>query len=105
MTSKDFYVKYKSACIKAFKELKGYYYVPHDTGNLKYNALKYEFIGTKFHMWVDEEIAPYMVFTNEKWIAERWKGAQNPNEGWWNYACEWFFERITQLLNGELKKR
>ena len=57
---------------------------PEDTGNLKYNGVRYEFIDANTcKFYVDESIAPYMPFTNEKWISPRWNGKKNPNEGWW----------------------
>ncbi len=58
---------------------------PIDTGNLRYDAIKFEFKSDdEFIIYVDEDIAPYMPFTNEKWEDKRWKGAKNPNEGWWD---------------------
>lgn len=31
---------------------------------------------------IGNEDVNYAVYTNEKWISEKWKGAINPNEGW-----------------------
>ena len=57
---------------------------PIDTGNLRYAGVRYEFIDENTcRFYVDEKIAPYMPFTNEKWISPRWNGKKNPNEGWW----------------------
>lgn len=46
-------------------------------------------------------IAPYMPYTNEPWLASRWNGAQNPNEGWWNETIEFIVEYIGKRLGGE----
>ena len=60
---------------------------PIDTGNLRYNAIKFKFINSrKIEIWVNEDIAPYMVYTNEPWLSSKWKGATNPNESWWQNA-------------------
>lgn len=32
------------------------------------------------------EQAYYMPYTNERWISEKWRGAKNPNEDWWDKA-------------------
>lgn len=62
---------------------------PIDTGNLRYNAVRMRYLGPKeCRIYVDTNIAPYMVYTNEPWIADRWKGAKNPNEGWFKKAVE-----------------
>lgn len=105
MTEQEFVRKYKKACNRAFREIRKYY-VPNpktryktSTGNLAKNALKKEWIGLRFHMWVDEEVAPYMVFTNEEWLSKRWKGKHNPNQNWWNIACQIFINIVELELN------
>ena len=75
---------------------------PRDTGNLAFNAIKIEWHGEdEAEIYVDGDgddgIAPYMPFTNEPWVAERWNGKENPNEGWWQKAIE----QIIQQLNAE----
>ncbi len=72
---------------------------PKDTGNLAYNAIKYRFVGNTFEVFVDEEVAPYMVYTNEKW-----KSGKNPNEGWWNETIEDIMRTMAIYLKGELTK-
>lgn len=74
---------------------------PIDTGNLRYNAIKYRIEGDRFIIYVDEKIAPYMVFTNEPWINRR---GTNPNEGWWDYTIEEVLRLMAIFLKGELKK-
>lgn len=71
---------------------------PIDTGNLRYNAIRYKIKRDKFIIYVDEKIAPYMKYTNEPWM----KGG-NPNEAWWNNAVEDIINTMSLYLNGELK--
>lgn len=49
-------------------------------------------------------IAPYMPFTNEPWISPRWNGRKNPNEGWWERACEMCIEDLKMRTKGVLRK-
>ena len=90
-------------------------FAPKDTGNLAYNAIKYRWEnGNQFVIYVDvgdvgivknrvEGIAPYMPYTNEKWISPRWNGKPNPNENWWNNASEFVINYIASRLGGKLK--
>lgn len=93
---------YKAACEEAFEIVRNSI-TPKRTGNLAYNALGYRWEGNTFHMWVDEAIAPYMVYTNEVWTSPRWRGRKNPNEGWWQEACEFVAHWISHRLHGEEK--
>ena len=74
---------------------------PIDTGNLRWNAIRFEYIDERtFKIYVDQGIAPYMPYTNEPWIAERWKGKKNPNEAWWQRTIEEITKELTAELNG-----
>lgn len=73
---------------------------PMDTGNLRYNAIKYRMEADKFIIYVDEKIAPYMVYTNEVWIN---RNSNNPNESWWNKTVEEIIQLMAIYLKGELK--
>lgn len=77
--------------------------VPYDTGNMARNALKYETVGNVFHITVDAAIAPYVPYTNEPWLSEKWHGKKNPNEGWWQTFAEEFAKRLAAKLKGEMK--
>lgn len=93
--------RFNKICLYAVDLLRSF--APIDTGNLRYNAIRYEWINeTTFKIYVDESIAPYMPFTNEEWKAKRWHGKRNPNKGWWQSACEFIIDLITQELKGEL---
>lgn len=77
---------------------------PKDTGNLAFNAIKGEWSDENtYHIYVDENIAPYMVYTNEPWISSYWRGKQNPNEHWWNCYHSGGYKVISADLQGELK--
>ena len=59
------------------------------TGNLKHNAFKGQWVEHNHYViYMDENIAPYMPYTNEKWISPKWKGAKNPNENWWQKSVK-----------------
>lgn len=80
---------------------------PIDTGNLRHNAIRYEFIDKNtFKIYVDENIAPYMPFTNEPWLSPRWNGKQNPNEAWWqNKAVDAVIQAIIKELDVKMVKK
>ena len=104
MTTKQFQYWFKRKCVKCFHKVQQSC-VPVRTGNLKTNALQWSWDGRRFHMWVNEGIAPYMVFTNEEWISKRWNGKKNPNQNWWNYACVYFRDLLeTELQEATTRK-
>lgn len=70
---------------------------PKDTWNLARNALRVEWTGKdEARIYIDQDIAPYMPYTNEPWIAARWHGKKNPNEGWWQDCVEIAKEVLTR---------
>ena len=88
---------------------------PYDTGNLAEHCVKSRWNNQReFEIYVDTQggvthpptigQAPYMVYTNEPWISEYWKGKQNPNEHWWNDVAEFIILYITRQLQGTLIK-
>lgn len=73
---------------------------PYKTGNLRYNAIKIEMPSPNTcRLYVDEEIAPYMKYTNEPW-----KTGKNPNEGWFDKAAEQIAMHIARRVKGALKE-
>lgn len=78
---------------------------PRDTGNLEDNAIQFEYIDEDTaRIFVNEDIAPYMPFTNEPWLSPKWNGKKNPNEGWFDFAAEEIVEEIAQMFNGRVVK-
>ena len=79
---------------------------PKDTENLADNALNLRYVGDYvWEIYVDENIADYMKYTNESWseFAEPLNGKQNPNEGWWHVACQEAMRLIANRLKGKLE--
>ena len=82
------------------------FYAPVKTGNLRNNGINYEVYDDKGVIYVDGDctngIAFYMPYTNEPWVADRWHGKKNPNEGWWQNAVDKVAEYIADILGGAL---
>lgn len=83
---------------------------PKDTGNLAFESINMVFSAkNEITISVSLEQAPYMPYTNEPWLAERWtnkktkKKAKNPNEQWWNDAIVLILQEIEQMTGGILK--
>lgn len=100
--------RFDQVCMKCVELVKQF--APIDTGNLRYNAIRYEWIDENtFKIYVDgtpdnkNSIAPYMPYTNEPWISKKWNGKKNPNEGWWQKAVEFIAQYISEELNGEIE--
>lgn len=92
--------RFRRVCLDACKWLRGF--APKDTGNLAYNAVKIEFPSQNVCLiYVDESIAPYMPFTTRPWVAKRWNGKKNPNEGWWQHAGVGVYHNIRVALGGK----
>lgn len=90
----------------AISELRKQPFVPYDTGNLKFNAIKGEWISnTTFRIWVDEGVASYMKYTNESWnnFQTPLQGKQNPHQNWWSVACNFVARYIASKLGGSIK--
>lgn len=78
---------------------------PIDTGNMRYNGVRLMPMGPgHWRLIVDENLAPYVPYTNEKWISPKWRGKKNPNENWWNEAIEKVILLIAADLGGSFKK-
>ncbi len=77
------------------------------TGNMAFNSLRKDVIykENEIHIkiWMNEKIAPYVVYTNEPWLSPYWRGKQNPNEGWWDKFVKELNERIARKLGGEIE--
>lgn len=74
------------------------------TGNLAFDALRYEIKDGAIIVYVNKRIAPYVPYTNEPWLSAYWRGKKNPNEGWWQRFVDQFAKRLARKLKGELIK-
>ena len=75
---------------------------PVDTGNLKNNAVRIAW--KNMHtaiIYVDDSVAPYMPYTNEPWVAARWKGKRNPNQYWFDRAARMSYGRVRHITGVE----
>ena len=88
------------------------YYLNHyghwqkgSTGNMAFNALQSRYIKRDNGFWaeiyIEDNIAPYVVYTNERWVSSKWKGHKNPNEGWVQKGANRVALYITKTLNGD----
>lgn len=79
---------------------------PIDTGNMRYNATYAKYLGDGvWEIVVDESIAPYVPYTNEPWISEKWNGKKNPNEGWFDRASALVATYIAGRLQGQVERK
>lgn len=99
------------ACVETVEEMRKNF-VPNpktrfkpggSTGNMAFNALRYEVEGDIFHIWIDDKIAPYVYYTEYEWKSIRWHGKKNPNEGWWERFYLEFSRRLANKLRGTIK--
>lgn len=80
--------------------------IPIDTGNLRYNAFKYERVAEdEWRIYIDDEVAPYAIYVNEPWISAKWNGKQNPNQGFWDEVVKSILEDVSNQLNGQIQWR
>lgn len=86
-------------CVRKLRELS-----PKKTGNLAYNAIQFRFVNEDTcEIYVNEDIAPYMPYTNEPWTSPKWGGKKNPNEKWFDKAVETVAALMSQTVRGEMK--
>lgn len=95
--------QWEKVFVEVIQELRQQTFVPYDTGNLKYNAIKGIWVSKDtFRIYIDEDVAPYVFFTNEPWVK---RAGQNPNEGWVDKMVGHIAQRISQKLKGKLTKK
>lgn len=78
-------------------------FCPVHTGNLV-GSVKLEFGDGFFRIYVDEDTAPYMPYTNEPWISPKWHGRKNPNLYWFDDGVSACFDYMETAFHGILKK-
>lgn len=76
---------------------------PKDTGNLAKDFIRLEQVDKyTWQIVIGGELAPYAIFTNEPWVASRWNGKQNPNEGWVERTIKESLPTLRQMLEGAI---
>lgn len=98
MTKEQLKVQIQMAVFNAFWVV--FRAAPKDTWNLATNALRLEETATGWVIYIDSEIAPYMPYTEEKWINRK---GQNPNEGWFRNVVQHIAEYLANMLGGSLE--
>lgn len=82
---------------------------PFRTGNLALNGIgvvqKTSYTQPIYSIVIGGEIAPYVVYTNEKWVAEKWGGNQNPNENWIQRAIKEAEPTMVQILKSMVDEK
>ena len=113
--------------IEAINSLRQQVFVPYDTGNLKFNAIKGHWTAeNRFTIYVDEHIAPYVYYTNgdkdlgKKMDAEikryqqsqkglkykygnKTKGKKGLKYNWVDKMVDYIASYIANKLGGELR--
>lgn len=80
---------------------------PKDTWNLTNHGIRKVWNPIRFswEVVIGGEPAPYAVYTNEPWIAEKWHGAVNPNQGWIQMAIEEAKPALIGILSGTISEQ
>lgn len=87
----------------AMQSLRDKTFVPYDTGNLKFNAIKGMWVSEQtFRIYIDEKVAPYVFYTQEPWIN---RPGINPNQGWVEKAVDYIANYIAHRLGGTTSKK
>lgn len=87
--------------IDAINSLRQQTFVPYDTGNLKFNAIKGIWVGeNQYRIYIDETVAPYVFFTNEPWVERK---GTNPNENWVEKMVDYIAQYIAQRTGGKIQ--
>lgn len=93
MTQKEFELALLRAVEKAERLVESL--APVRSGKLK-ASIKLIPTATGYEISVNVD---YMVYTEEAWISEQWRGRKNPNEGWFREAVELVYRLIRSELN------
>lgn len=77
---------------------------PVDTGNLHDRGLAMQqFSPTSAGVVLGGLLAPYGPITTLPWVAARWNGKRNPNEGWAFRASESAADEMAALMGGVVR--
>lgn len=75
---------------------------PVDTSNMKNTMTAVKTSRKRGRIRIGGAKAPYAVYTNEKWIANRWNRKKNPNEKWIDKAVIAIVSGITARYRGKV---
>lgn len=103
--------EFQNLCYKLVDKVKAN--SPIDTGNLRYNGIRFEFPSPDVcEIYVDPEVTKvllktgepisYMVFTNEPWLSSKWHGKKNPNEAWWQNTISDLVDIVVSEYKGKV---
>lgn len=96
-------LEFEGLCNAAFNIIRQK--APFDTGNLSSNSLRMIFEDENTcRIYIDENIAPYMPYTNEPWVSQWWRGKQNPNLYWFDQAANDVMRILVLVANGDLSR-
>lgn len=76
---------------------------PVDSGNMRDTMRAVKTARNQYAVIINpDNLAYYAVYTNEKWISDRWNGRKNPNEKWIDSGVTTFAMYLAQALGGKL---
>ena len=78
--------------------------VSKGTGNLAYNSVHTRHEGAgRAVIYIDEAVAPRMLYVNEPRLHRHSNKNKNPNEGWFDEAANGAAAQIVRVLGGKMK--
>lgn len=78
---------------------------PYDTGKMHDSIRVEPKSKNEYRIVIGRPPATYAVYTNEEWIAPRWRGRHNPNEKWIDQGVAQFVTDLTAQLRGDLSAK
>lgn len=96
--------EFENILVDAMNMARQQVWFPKDTGNMAFASFKGHWLGEdKFRLYFDETVAPYVYYTQEKWINRR---GTNPNEGWIDRKLIPFLATyIARRLKGKVREK
>ena len=74
---------------------------PHASGNMRDTMTLVQTGKRAYRIKIGGAKAPYAVYTNERWISDRWHGRRNPNEKWIDKAVLHIVKDIAMRYRGD----
>lgn len=88
------------ACYYLMMQLK--LFAPFEWGNLMNSIQIREITPYQYEVLIGGELVNYAPATNEEWVSPRWKGKQNPNQGWIEKCIESSLPVMKQIMAGDI---